>query len=66
MVDRVRSRWNGIDMDTLRGWCQKIAASAVDALADNSIVDRKQFERARDLVAEEILIRLAMGDRPPD
>jgi hypothetical protein len=45
-------------------WSRKVAVLAVDALLDAKIVTKSDFERAVDIVAEEIFVRLGMGDRP--
>jgi hypothetical protein len=44
-------------------WSRKVAELAVDALVEAKIVARDDFERAVDVVTEEILVRLTMDDR---
>jgi len=51
--------------DTLESWSEKVAALGVDVLVDNGLIQKANFERATSIVAEEIRIRLAMGDYPP-
>ena len=38
---------------------------AVDALLDAGLVRREDFDRAVGVVAEEIFVRLVLGDYPP-
>lgn len=59
------------DMDkaadtALRAWCDKVAALGVDMLVERGFVQPATFDEAKNLVAEEIRIRILMGDRPPD
>ena len=51
--------------DTLESWSEKVAALGVDVLVDNGLIQKADFERATSIVAEEIRIRLALGDYPP-
>jgi hypothetical protein len=51
--------------DTLESWSEKVAALGVDVLVDNGLIQKADFERATSIVAEEIRIRLAIGDYPP-
>lgn len=44
-------------------WSRKVAVLAVDSLVEAKIVARVDFDRAVDIVAEEILVRLTMDDR---
>ena len=50
---------------TAQKWALDSAAVAVDALMDAGLVPRDGFERARSVVAEEILVRLCLNDYPP-
>jgi hypothetical protein len=49
----------------IKEWSDQVAAIVVDVLADHGIVKRADFEKATELVAEEIRIRLAINDYPP-
>ncbi|MFO0876252.1 MAG: hypothetical protein U0840_02675 [Gemmataceae bacterium] len=46
-------------------WVATVAALAVDALVDAGLVSAERFEDARVVVAEELLVRLCVGDYPP-
>jgi hypothetical protein len=50
---------------TAKEWSASVAGLAVDALADSGIVDKEDVQRAADIAAEEIWIRLTLGDYPP-
>jgi hypothetical protein len=52
--------------DTLRAWCDKVAALGVDMLVEQGLVLPANFDAATKLVAEEIRIRIFMGDKPPN
>ena len=52
-------------MNTAKQWCESVAALAVDALCDTGLVQRKQYEQAVAIVAEEIMARLCVSDYPP-
>ncbi len=45
-------------------WSSRIAAFVTDALMTAKIVAEKDLERATAIVAEEILVRLTIRDRP--
>jgi hypothetical protein len=49
----------------MQEWCDGVSQIAVDALLDANLIDRDQFEKAADIVAEEIFARLTVGDYPP-
>ncbi|HEX6624728.1 MAG TPA: hypothetical protein VF064_13530 [Pyrinomonadaceae bacterium] len=49
----------------IKSWSQAKAELAVDALVDAGLVRAEDFERAVAIVAEEILVRLLLGDYPP-
>jgi hypothetical protein len=53
------------DAVTAKEWSQSVAGLAVDALLDQGLVKKADFQRAADIAAEEIHIRLTMGDYPP-
>jgi len=46
------------------GWSRGIAALVLDRLVDEGILKRADFDAALEAAAEEIQIRLAMGDYP--
>jgi predicted RNA-binding protein associated with RNAse of E/G family len=53
------------DGDTIQSWSDTVAGLAVDRLVDHGLVAREDFDRATRVIAEEILVRLAMEDYPP-
>ena len=46
-------------------WSRSVAALALDRLVDEGFLKREDFDAALGPAAEEIQIRLAMGDYPP-
>jgi hypothetical protein len=50
---------------TAKEWSASVAGLAVDALFDHGLIKKADFQRAADIAAEEIHIRLTMGDYPP-
>jgi len=54
------------DESTQKSWAEKVAGLGVDMLVDHGLVKKKDFARATAIVAEEILVRLSMGDHPPN
>lgn len=53
------------EKDEVNVWCDNVAALAVDVLLDCDLIKRENLEEAIEIVAEEILVRLAIGDYPP-
>ena len=51
--------------DEIDIWCNNVAAFAVDVLLDCNLIKRENLQQAIEIVAEEILVRLAIGDYPP-
>jgi hypothetical protein len=51
--------------DTQKSWSEKVAGWGVDMLVDHGLIKKQDFERATGIMAEEILVRLAIGDYPP-
>jgi hypothetical protein len=49
----------------VRDWCKQVAIFGVDMLVDHGLLKKEDLDRAADIVAEEILVRLALGDYPP-
>jgi hypothetical protein len=47
-----------------RVWSRSVAELAVFRLRDAKIVAQADTERAMEITADEILMRLALGDRP--
>jgi hypothetical protein len=50
---------------TITSWSHKVAGLGVDMLVDHGLIKKADFERATSIVAEEIRVRLAIGDYPP-
>ena len=50
--------WSPEFVARVREWCDDVAALGVDVLADAGLVSRADFERAADIVAEEVFVRL--------
>ena len=50
---------------TAGDWAKSVAANAADALLDYGLVPKEQFELARDVIAEEIYVRLCLNSYPP-
>ncbi len=46
-------------------WSEKVASLAVDRLVDAGLVKKEDFGSAVALAAEEIRVRLTLGDYPP-
>ena len=46
-------------------WCEQVAIFGVDMLVDRGLLKKEDFDRAVAIVAEEILVRLALKDYPP-
>lgn len=51
--------------DTLRSWSEKVAGLGVDMLVHHGLINKHDSDHATTIVAEEILVRLALGDYPP-
>ena len=49
----------------VKDWCKQVAIFGVDMLVDHGLLKKEDLDRAADIVAEEILVRLALGDYPP-
>jgi hypothetical protein len=58
-------RWSDKFDARVRQWCDKVAPLAVDALVRAVLVAGDQSERACEVVAEELYVRLALLDYPP-
>lgn len=53
------------EKDEIVIWCNNVAALAVDVLLDCDLIKKENLEEAIEIVAEEILVRFAVGDYPP-
>ncbi len=53
------------DQQKVRDWCKQVATYGVDMLVDHGLLKKEDLDRAADIVAEEILVRLALRDYPP-
>ena len=51
-----------IDID--KDWSCSVASLVIDALVTAKIVAKTDFDRAVEIAAEEIVVRLSLGDRP--
>jgi predicted RNA-binding protein associated with RNAse of E/G family len=49
----------------IQSWCESVAELGVDMLVDSGLIKKEDFAKATAIVAEEILVRLTMGDYPP-
>ena len=45
-------------------WSRAVAELAADALVTAGFVPKGDIERATEIIAEEVHVRLAIGDRP--
>jgi hypothetical protein len=61
-VDR---KVTSMEVESLESWCEGRASIAVDALLDANLVRREDFDRAVEIVTEELFVRLIIGDYPP-
>jgi hypothetical protein len=46
-------------------WCEIIGGILADALLDGEIVKNADFEKAKEILAEELFVRLLVEDYPP-
>ena len=53
------------DKQKVRDWCDQVAIFGVDMLVDHGLLKKEDFDKAVAIVAEEILVRLALRDYPP-
>ena len=47
-----------------KDWSKSVADLAADALIDAGLIQKDQLDEASDVIAEEVLVRLCMNDRP--
>jgi predicted Zn-dependent peptidase len=45
-------------------WSRRVAELAADVLVTAKLITKEQFDQSRDIITEEISVRLALGDRP--
>ena len=57
----MKSKWDG---PADQAWSQKVASLAADALLDAKLIGPADLDAARELISQEIVVRLALGDRP--
>ncbi len=53
------------EKDEISIWCNNVAALGIDVLLHCKIIKEEDAEKATEIVAEEILVRLTIGDYPP-
>ena len=51
-------------MENDKEWSGVIGDLAADALVDAGLVDKSKLEQASEIIAEELLVRLCLNDRP--
>lgn len=49
----------------VRAWCENVASLGADMLVEHGIIKRDAVEIATQIIAEEIRMRIVMGDKPP-
>ena len=54
-----------MSQENLQDWCDAIASLCVDALQQANLTNSADFQKATEIVAEELLVRISMGDLPP-
>jgi hypothetical protein len=55
-----------MNIKAIQEWSDRIAGIAVDALIDFGSVSEKDRSGSAEVVSEEILVRLTLGDYPPE
>src|SRR5215468_3858590 len=58
------SEWSMTQVDIDKDWSCSVASLVIDALVTAKIVAKTDFDRAVEIAAEEIVVRLSVGDRP--
>jgi hypothetical protein len=53
------------DQQKVKDWCKQVAIFGADMLVDQGLLKKEDLDRAAEIIAEEILVRLAMRDYPP-
>ena len=54
-----------MNTEMVNAWSKSVAILAVDALMDAGHITKNDFDSAVAVVAEEIFVRLTLGDYPP-
>jgi hypothetical protein len=54
------------EKDAVKQWCSDVAVLAADALVDAKLVKREECDRATEIIAEEILVRLCLKITRPE
>lgn len=55
----------GVEYPDVEEWSRSVAGLSVDALIDAGLLRKEDLDVAAAVVAEEISVRLALGDYPP-
>ena len=50
---------------TLPQWCKDVAGLSADMMVGHGLIQKEDVDRATKIIAEEILVRLSLGDYPP-
>jgi hypothetical protein len=58
-------RWSDRLSAGAKSWSDQIARLAADALVEARLVNRDDFDKAADVIAEEVFARLCLRDFPP-
>ena len=53
------------EVDGVKQWSNDVGGLAADALVVAKLVKLEDYGRATEIIAEEILVRVALGDYPP-
>jgi hypothetical protein len=46
-------------------WCRKVAGLGVASLVTANLLQQSAYEQAKEIVAEEIFVRMCLNDLPP-
>jgi hypothetical protein len=58
-------QWSESFAASVRQWCDKMAALGADVLVDASILNKAEFDKAVQILSEELFVRLCLHDYPP-
>ena len=47
-----------------KDWSRSVAELAADMLVDAGLIQQAKFDQATEVIAEEVLVRLCLNDRP--
>jgi len=56
--------WSMTQVEIDKDWSSSVANLVIDTLVTAKIVAKTDFDRAVEIAAEEIFVRLSIGDRP--